>query len=289
MKLINYILIILIGLSVCNAFGQVESLHIPPVAKWRLGLSSEAYRNHEAAFQEQLVDEATKSNLLSAFGKAPLHFVANRGQFSEEVVYSAKSEGATVYCTEQGLVFCFAEGSISLKFNAVATPNNVIASEAKQSLRVKPQARGELTGKVNYFIGNDPASWQTDIPTFSEVVYRDVYPGIDLVYSGDQQRLKYTFYLQPNSDPNQILMTYDGIESLCVDDVTGELVIQTPWGEMRDAKPVAYQEIEGVRKEVGISFRLMGEKCVGFAFGDYAPNFALTLDPGYSTYLGGSD
>jgi hypothetical protein len=70
--------------------------------------------------QPQPVDEATKLNLLSAFGKLPLHFVANCGQFPEEVVYYAKSEGATVYCTEQGLVFGFAEGSISLKFNIIA-------------------------------------------------------------------------------------------------------------------------------------------------------------------------
>ena len=67
-----------------------------------------------------------------------------------------------------------------------------------------------------------------------------------------------------------------------------ELVIQTPWGEMRDAVPVAYQDIDGIRKKIDVSFRLMGEKRVGFAVGDYDPNFMLTLDPGYSTYLGGS-
>ena len=254
MKSISYILIIFIGLGLCNAFGQVDVLPIP---------------------REQPVDESTKSNLLSAFGKVPLHFVANHGQYPDEVVYYAKSEGATVYCTEQGLVFGFAEGSISLKFS--------------EDRRVKPEVRGELEGKVNYFIGNDPASWQTDIPTFQEVVYPAVYPGIDLVYSGDQRRLKYTFYLKPHSDPGHIQMIYDGIEGVCVDDATGELAIQTPWGEMRDAAPVAYQEIEGVRKAVDIVFRLIDEKRVGFSVGDYDPKFSLTIDPGYSTYLGGSD
>ena len=253
MKSISCILVIFIGLGVCNAFGKVEYLPMP---------------------QNQPVDERTKSKVLSAFGKLPLHFVANQGQLDPSVVYYAKSEGATVYCTEEGLVFSFAEGSISLKFS--------------ENRRVKPEARGELEGKVNYFIGNDPALWRTNIPTFSEVVYRNVYPGIDLVYSGDQRRLKYTFYLQPNSHPNQILMIYDGIEGVWVDEETGELVIQTEWGEMRDAAPVAYQEIEGVRKAIDISFRLMGEKRVGFVVGDYDPNFMLTLDPGYSTYLGGS-
>ena len=189
----------------CSAFGKVEYLPMP---------------------QNKPVDEKTKSNVLSAFGKLPLHFVANQGQLNEAVVYYAKSEGVTVYCTEEGLVFGFPEGSISLKFNAIANPSMSLRAqrsnpEAKQSRRVKPEARGKLEGKVNYFVGNDPALWQTDIPIFKEVVYREVYPGIDLVYNGDQRRLKYTFYLQPNSHPTQILMTYEGIESLCVDDVTG--------------------------------------------------------------------
>jgi hypothetical protein len=187
-------------------------------------------------------------------------------------------------------VFGFAEGSISLKFSECENRSaKTLFSPKSKAKRVKPEARGELEGKVNYFIGNDPAWWRTNIPTFQEVVYPEVYPGIDLVYSGNQRRLKYTFYIQPGSNPNQIQMIYDGIEGVWIDEATGELVIQTEWGEMRDAKPVAYQEIEGVRKEVSISFRLIGEKRVGFAVGNYDPNFRLIIDPGYSTYLGGSD
>jgi len=280
MKSISFILAVFIGLGVCNAFGKVEYLPMPQNQSVDEGIKSET-------------EFFPKTRFLSAFNKLPLHFVANQGQLEPSVVYYAKSEGATVYCTEEGLVFGFAEGSISLKFNAIAAPSLSLRAkrsnlEAKQSLRIKPEARGELKGKVNYFIGNNPALWRTNIPTFSEVVYPEVYPGIDLVYGGHQRRLKYTFYLQPGADPNQIQMIYDGIEDVWVDDATGELVIQTPWGEMRDAAPVAYQEIEDVRKEVDVSFRLMGENRVGFTVGDYDPNFMLVLDPGYSTYLGGS-
>jgi len=119
----------------------------------------------------QTVDETTNSTVLAHLFQTPLRFVANQGQLLEEVFYYAKSEGAMVYCTEQGSVFGFAEGSICLKFSSDS--------------HVKPEARGELKGKVNYFIGNEPALWRTDIPTFREVVYREVYPGIDLVYSGN--------------------------------------------------------------------------------------------------------
>ena len=253
MKSITFLLILFIGLGISNALGQVG---YPPMK------------------QEQPVDESARLNLLSLFGKLPLHFVANQGQFSEEVVYYAKSEGVKVYCTEQGLVFGFAEGNISLKFSSDG--------------RVTPKAQGELEGKINYFIGNNPALWRMDIPTFKEVVYRQVYSGIDLVYSGNQRRLKYTFYLQPGADPNQIQMIYDGTKGVSIDAATGELVIQMEWGEMRDAAPVAYQEINGVKKAVDISFHLTDEKSVGFAIGDYDSNFVIVLDPNYSTYLGGS-
>ena len=236
----------------------------------------------------QTVDETANSTVLARLFQTPLHFVANQGQLPEEAVYYAKSEGATVHCTDKGLVFGFAEGSISVKFSECETRSaKTLFSPKSEARRVKPEARGQLEGKVNYFIGNDPTSWRTDIPTFKEIIYPQVYPGIDLIYSGDQRRLKYTFYLQPHSHPNQIQMIYEDIEGLWIDEATGELVIQTEWGEMRDAKPVAYQEMEGVRNEVDISFRLMSEKIVGFALGDYNPNFMLILDPGYSTYLGG--
>lgn len=123
-------------------------------------------------------------------------------------------------------------------FDLTATSITLKFSENK---RVRPIVQDQLDGKVNYFIGNDHSAWRTSIPTYEKVVYRDVYDGIDLVYNGDQRRLKYTFYLQPNSDPSHIKMIYDGIEGLSIDQETGELILQTPLGEIRDAAPTAYQ------------------------------------------------
>jgi len=227
----------------------------------------------------QPVDGAIRSDVLTHLFQTPLHFLANQGQMDEAVIYYARSEGATVYCTQEGLTFGFAGGSISVKFSAEG--------------RVTPQARAELPGKANYLMGSDPASWQMGVPTFAEIVYLAVYPGVDLAYSGDQRRLKYTFNLQPGADPYQIQMIYEDVEGLSVDGATGELVIHTGWCEMRDAAPVAHQQIDGVRKEIDVSFHLVGEKRVGFAIGDYDADYALVIDPTfeivYSTYLGGSD
>jgi hypothetical protein len=221
---------------------------------------------------------SSSGQVYSRLSQIPLHFVANQGQADETVAYYARSENAFVYCTYQGVIFQFPGGSVSLELHGGS--------------HMRPQARAELPGKVNYFIGNDPSSWRTDIPTFREVVYRSIYPGINLVYSGNQQRLKYTFYVQPGAAPDQIQMMYEGVESIRVDEETGEAVIQTEWGEIRDAAPEAYQEIEGIRRNIDISFRLIGENRFGFALGDYDAEHILVLDPVvdlvYSTYLGGN-
>jgi hypothetical protein len=221
------------------------------------------------------VDETVRSLAISALEHAPLRFVANGGKYAGEVAYYARSKGATVYCTDQGVIFGFADGQIRLTFS--------------DHRRVRPEGRGLLPGVVNYFMGKEAGQWQAGIPTYQEVTYSEVYPGIDLVYEGSHRLLKYTYYVQPGSDPGQIQMRFDGVNGISVDTATRELVIQTRWGEMRDAPPVAYQEIGGVRKEVDVSFCLMDEGRIGFSVGAYDPDGLLVIDPVYSTYLGGGD
>ena len=263
MKTICCVMLLLMTVFIYNASGEAQYRHIP------------AYHIPSS----QPVDAKTRSDVITHLFQTPLHFVANQGQMDQSVIYYARSEGATVYCTHRGLTFGFAGGSISLKF-----------SEESQ---VKPKARAVLPGKVNYFTGNNPASWRKGVCTYGEVVYPAVYPGIDLVYSGDQRRLKYTLYVQPGSNPNQIQMIVDGAERLWVDRSTGELVIETPGGELRDAKPVAHQQIQGARKEIAVSFCLKDDRRVGFALGDYNAAYTLAIDPTfelkYATYLGGSE
>jgi hypothetical protein len=175
MKQISYILTVFIGLSVCNAFGQVKDL-----------LMEQTVRKLDF----RTPDEETKSKVVSAFGKLPLHFVANRGQLDPSVVYYAKSEGATVYCTEEGLVFGFTRELrnrvMSLRAEGEAISEKLgfftLTLKFSENRRVKPEAHGELEGKVNYFIGNDPALWRTNIPTFAEVVYRELEKTIDKGY-----------------------------------------------------------------------------------------------------------
>ena len=147
----------------------------------------------------------------------------------------------------------------------------------------------QLSTTSNYFSGSDPSDWRTNIPSFTRVRYAQVYPGIDMVYYGDQRRLEYDFVLAPGANPDTIQMAFGGIEDFEINRM-GELVLRTKQGNIRQSKPVAYQEANGVKEEVSVSYVPTGVDHVGFHVGAYDPTRPLIIDPvlTYSTYLGGS-
>ena len=154
-----------------------------------------------------------------------------------------------------------------------------------QALGVDP-----LPGKSNYIIGSDPAKWHTDIPTYAKVRYQDVYPGIDLVYYGNQEgKLEHDFVVAPGADPNQIefdLRDQDRMPAL----KNGELTLPTNAGDLRLRAPVAYQVIGGERRPVTATYQAAGSGPIGFRLGPYDKQSPLVIDPVlvYSAVFGGS-
>jgi hypothetical protein len=147
----------------------------------------------------------------------------------------------------------------------------------------------ELRGKVNYFIGDDPRQWRTNVPTYAKVKYESVYPGVDLVYYGDGRQLEYDFVVAPGSDPKAIALAFEGADNLEVD-AQGDLVLAVNGGELRLRKPLVYQEVDGRRKPIAGNYILKPRSRVGFQVAAYDTSKALVIDPVlvYSTYLGGS-
>ncbi len=146
-----------------------------------------------------------------------------------------------------------------------------------------------LPGQRNYFIGNDPSKWRTGVPTFRAVRYEEIYPGISLTYYGNQRQLEYDFVIAPGADPQSIRLTFDaGVRPGISAD--GDLVLRTSGGEVRQKRPVIYQEIAGQRRAIEGRFVLSGKRQVGFELGSYDRTKPLVIDPTlvYSTYLGGS-
>jgi len=218
--------------------------------------------------------DARHSALLD-FGRLPIVFEPNQGQTDPSVKFLARTEGATLFLTER-------EAVLSLRG---AHPVRMRLAGAK-----KPQAiRGlEPTGGIsNYFLGNDQQKWQTAIPHYNRVEYKSVYAGVDVVYYGNPQKLEYDLVIAPGADAGSIQMEYEGIESLRLD-ADGDLILTTPLGELRQKRPVAYQETSTGRVNVEAAYRLNGQR-VAFQLARYDAGRRLVIDPVfvYSTYLGG--
>jgi hypothetical protein len=159
-----------------------------------------------------------------------------------------------------------------------ANPRVVLAGERRAA------------GHVNYFRGSDPTRWRARLPRYSQVVYRELWPGVDLRLRGQSGTLKYEFRVRPRARVSDIRLAYRGATGLALDR-SGALLIETPLGVLRDSPPIAYQKIAGVRVPVKSRFLLERGGEYGFAVGaGYRPEAELVIDPGiaYSTFLGGN-
>jgi len=260
------------------------------------------------------------------FGKMPLYFIANKGQMDERVDYYVQGKDKSVYFSPEGVTFVLTSAvapSHSLKSGFIAgdsaIESSVEASKATERWVVKlefvgadrdvrPLGQDDTGAVISYFKGNFE-DWHTGIPTYSRIVYRNLWPGIDLVYSGTVNKLKYEFVVQPGADASKIKMAYSGASEVALGE-GGRLEVRTPLGNLRDEEPVAYQEKDGKRVDIPMGFVLeepgLGEierdgrdqgpkprsHAFGFNVGDYDRNLPLIMDPAifvYCGYIGGSD
>jgi hypothetical protein len=235
----------------------------------------------------------------TSYGNLPLTFEANQGQTSSEVRFLSRGKGYTAFLTTGGIVLALRPNQpVPVQpVSDVAAPNKsqptVGATVQFRFFGVakNPVVIGEnpLPGRVNYFIGRDPAKWQTNVPTYARVRYRNVYPGIDLVYYGNHRQLEYDFAIAPGADPSQIRFEITGANQIELD-AEGNLVLQTASGELHFQSPVIYQESQGQRVAVTGGYVMNDATHIAFQVARYDPSKPLVIDPVlvYSTYLGGS-
>ena len=226
-----------------------------------------------ALFEQQRVSEN--------YGKLPMSFEANQGQADQQVKFLARGQGYGLYLTPTETVLSLRSAD---KVSATVRMKLAGAKAAKQII-----GREELPGRSNYFLGNDPAQWQMDVPSFAKVEYNEVYPGIDLVYYGKQRELEYDFVVAPGADPKTIKLAFDGVQKISLNPA-GELVLQTEGGEVKQHKPVIYQGSEETRQEIAGKYVLQANNEVGFEVGEYDASKPLVIDPMlvYSAFLGGT-
>jgi len=206
----------------------------------------------------------------------PIFFIPNSGQTDPAIRYVAQTREMTAGFALDSAVFRIHETQIRVHF-AGASPNVAIEGVAAMAAR------------ANFLIGDDPGAWHTGLPTYAGIVYRNLYPGIDMNYTGSGPKVKSEFRLAPGANPSQIRLQYPDADRVFVD-ARGELVVRAGATELHEQAPVAYQESGGVRHPVRASYRLFPGNTVGFDLGDYDPARPLVIDPviSYSTYMGGT-
>lgn len=254
---------------------------------------------------------ASRHKIVESYGRLPLSFEANRGQVDSQVKFLSRGNGSTIFLTST-------EAVLALR-NGAAQPSDASRPlhgqrETSVGRKMAPQLPGlrrplvlrmklvganpeaqiagsePLPGRSNYFTGRDPAKWHTNVPHFARVKYRGIYPGVDLVYYGNQRQLEYDFVVAPGGDPSRIELAVSGAEKVHVDS-HGDLVLWAAGQEVRWRKPVMYQPVAGSRQEVSGGYVEKANHVVGFAVGPYDASQPLVIDPvlAFSTALGGND
>ena len=243
------------------------------------------------------------SKWAEAYGRLPLSFEENVGQTAQEVRYVSHGSGYELFLTPQEAVVALRSPepydlSPLHRFRTIQAIHAAARARTMTAIRMSfegttgaPQISGteRLTKKTNYFIGNDPKKWRTDVASYGQVKYSGVYPGVDVVFYGDHGRLEYDFVVAPGANPRAIRLKLQGARKLRLN-ARGDVVLSVPGGELMLQRPVVYQMVKGERHEIAGGYVLARDHVVTFSVPDYERSEPLILDPvlNYSTYLGGS-
>jgi hypothetical protein len=206
----------------------------------------------------------------------PLAFMPNAGQFDPAVRFVVQTPDIRAAFLVDGAAFQAGESELRVRFVGA-------------SAQARIEGAGQLSGRANFLIGSDPASWRSGLPMFDHVVYRGLYPGIDANYAGFGRRLKSEFVVQPGSDPTSIRLEYPGASKVWIEG--SELRVTVGSMEFREWAPEVYQTgRDGARVSIEAKYRIFDDNSVGFELGSYNHSLPLVIDPviTYATYLGGS-
>jgi|GEM_PF-3433931 len=258
---------------------------------------------------EGMVSEEAKGSILESFASSSTYFTENKGQFPDEVLFQAhvSVSGATVYLCRDKLVSVFTrevnasgenehedimKDSVTMdRESPEMEVLSVVTRFVNASSTVVVAGDGLLPHRNNYFMGNDPSKWYVDVPNYQAVLYKNIYPGIDLRYYSHQGSLKYDFIAQPRADPSLIKLKYEGVENMELT-LKGDLEIMTRFNDLFEKQPVIYQQREESQLEIPGGYEIMEQGVFGFTLqGGYDQTFPLIIDPElvYSTYLGGTN
>jgi hypothetical protein len=260
-------------------------------------IQAQTQRDHPSSSRSSGI--GAKDAVSESLTSLPLSFIENRGWIDPQVAYYVQGTTASLYFTPTGVTFRLAgdrpptpgtSDSLADPVAPPSSPGHVLKLDFVGADPVRPVANERLPGVVSYFTGPQE-DWVTGLATYREVLYPDLWPGIDLLYEGTGSSLKYTFQLDPGADPDQIRLRYRGASGLELT-AGGTLQVFTPLGALTEQAPITYQQIGGQRVAVSSSYALDEPPgAYGFRLGAYDSSEDLVIDPVvviYAGYVGGT-
>ena len=293
LKFAGFTLAVSILLVLANSRGIAKRIHPSEVHV------SPAAMNGASNFDRAKQD----SQWREAYGRLPLSFEENMGQTAQEVRYVSHGSGYELFLTSREAVLALHEPishdlSPLHRFETMHVLREALRARKMTAVRMRFEganpaaqirATDRLLKKTNYFIGSDPKKWRTGVASYARVKYADIYPGVDLVFYGNQRKLEYDFVVAPGANPQAIRLSLEGARKLRVN-ARGDVVLSVAGGEVVLQKPVVYQMLKGLRHEIPGRYILTKGHQVSFSVPSYDKSEPLILDPvlNYSTYLGGT-
>ena len=223
---------------------------------------------------------SNKAGFQSTSVPLPLVFETNSGQAPS--VYQFISHNG-------GLQALFSHDAVDFLLPAANSATKIRLRFIGSRPDVEAKGRNPLPSVSNYLLGKDPSRWIRGVANQSEVVYSNLYSGIDLIFHGNQEQMEHDFRIGAHARPDQVRFALDGARNLRIDSA-GNLEVSTDNGTLTFHKPLAYQQSQNGRKPVEVAFVLSGHDSVRFQIGGYDHGRELVIDPvfSFSTYLAGS-
>ncbi|HXU33404.1 MAG TPA: SBBP repeat-containing protein [Thermoanaerobaculia bacterium] len=225
--------------------------------------------------------------------KLPIRFEENVGQVKDgDVRFFARGRGYRLFLGREGAVF-----SLGNAMSATGTTGTMRLRLAGGAEGTAPLGIDRMKTQSNYLLGNDPSAWHLRVPSFAGVRYEEVYPGTDVVFSGNERRVEQSFFLDAKAEPRRIRLVYEGASAVEIGKA-GELILRAGRAgeaELTAARPIAYQVVRGERRPIEVRYQILaqgtGAPEVGFALGKYDRKLPLVIDPVFinNTFLGGSE
>lgn len=241
------------------------------------------------------------AGIKAGYGEISLSFIKNKGQLNKQVKFYEKGSGHSTYFTADAIYFTLSRKDADISDSQIENKKEVWKTDVVKlsvlggNKDKKIVSENRLKGTVNYFTGKNKKKWQTGIPTYKAVVYKNIYKNVDMRFYGNKRQLEYDVIVKPGADPSIINLSYDGIKEMKIAK-NGNMEMLLDKSKLTQKRPYIYQDIKGKRVEIAGSFKIKKqdkgakkskEFIYGFQVAAYDKSYPLVIDPiiSYSTYL----